>query len=194
MLCSLTLVEWAHVATIALSILSLATLCFLVWYTRETQKLRKIAQEQTDMMALPIPILKMPTREHADEYLFALQNLGKGPAFNLCLSDIIGEGIRITFRPPLVLPDDRSIAPCDWSCFINEKETDPDTDILSAAIDAGHIKDEFELTLRYENLRRKQYQIIHKVRWDTYCGFVPSTVRIQPLGVAESMSPGTSTQ
>ncbi|MCZ2152989.1 MAG: hypothetical protein LC114_03640 [Bryobacterales bacterium] len=99
-------------ASIALTILTAATLGVLIWYTVETSKLRKTAQAQTaesanlleeaqiqnetalrPIVALSIEhtLITDSERASSDTRLLKLRNLGKGPAFNVMIATLDGD-------------------------------------------------------------------------------------------------------
>jgi hypothetical protein len=80
-------------ATIAVSVLTLATLLVLIWYTIETSRLRRTAERQNEDSLRPILSLEFNyqysgQRKHI--VLMKIKNLGKGPAFNIALTSVQG--------------------------------------------------------------------------------------------------------
>jgi hypothetical protein len=87
-------------AGIALAVLTLLTLCVLIWYTRETVRLRKAAEKTNSMAILPAVVLSV------DEVAttFTIRNFGNGSAFNVAIKDVSGRGgASVKFKHPEML-------------------------------------------------------------------------------------------
>lgn len=77
------------VASIVTTAVTTATLIVLIWYTVETQKLRREAQRQNENSMMPIVAAQTGYFEpYVKSSCLAIRNLGSGPAFNIQISSI----------------------------------------------------------------------------------------------------------
>lgn len=76
----------------------------ILWYTNETWKLRKEAQEQNDHAIMPIVMLEratdLPVREDSNmsSVKIVVRNVGLGPAFNIEIEPLKGPETEIRFH------------------------------------------------------------------------------------------------
>jgi len=78
--------------------------CVLIWYTIETYKLRREAQTQTAMMAKPALFVRTQPQLLSSRLVLVVENIGKGPAFNVGFEPLTGPNCKMSFKAiPLLL-------------------------------------------------------------------------------------------
>src|SRR5260370_39247063 len=93
------------IASIVTTAVTTATLIVLIWYTVETQRLRREAQRQNENSTMPIVMFQSVyvRGQNITVSRPVIRNLGSGPAFNVSVSPITLSGRTVTFEHPRTL-------------------------------------------------------------------------------------------
>lgn len=93
------------IASIVTTAVTAATLIVLIWYTVETQRLRREAQRQNENSIMPIVMFQSVSvrGQHLTVSRPVIRNLGSGPAFNVSVDPMTLAGKTVTFEHPRTL-------------------------------------------------------------------------------------------
>jgi hypothetical protein len=93
------------IASIVTTAVTTATLVVLIWYTVETQRLRREAQRQNENSMMPIVIFQSVYVKGQNITVSrpVIRNLGSGPAFNVTIDPITLLGKTMVFEHPRTL-------------------------------------------------------------------------------------------
>lgn len=156
----------------AAAIAALLTFLALIWYTIETQRLRRAAEKQNQIVGMPIVVLRLSSEERMlgqplSLALQSLRNVGNGPAFNIDISPISKPPIEVRFSPvPILEPKDNRAL--DYCIFQNAATTgfSKMTVWLDSVIDAGELGSEMPVSISYSDASGRQYRSTHVIHFD----------------------------
>lgn len=145
--------DWLAAQTIAVVLTGLV----LIWYTIETQLLRKESQKQTEIQIRPFVIVELKNRK------FFLKNIGQGPALN------------VSVRPVQVSSDEQIIIKFgDMIPTINPGETielkaegfhkgNSTGDFFTAHLNPEYANRNLSIFIDYQNIDLKSYSTRERV-------------------------------
>jgi len=129
------------------------TLFFLIRYTRETTKLRRIADKQLDLSLRPCLTIYLNPNPS-----ITLKNIGHGPALDIFITPVVEDKFVYKFpRIHLLEPGKESI-----SFPVTRHRNDPEQTLLSGQISVWEIRDKVTLEIFYGNLGGIRYYSIVK--------------------------------
>lgn len=159
-------------ATAAAAVAAMLTFGALIWYTKETQRLRKATEEQAKNAVMPIIIFGMYSEDPRPGAPLTLgtqnvRNVGCGPAFNIEISPIERAPSEVRFDRVAVLEPKHQYA-LDYT--ISESLLTGDRSemrvYLDSVIEAGQLGEEFEISISYADFAGRRYRSNHLVRHD----------------------------
>jgi len=130
--------------------------CNLNIYTKETQKLVSVAQEQLDLQLQPALMITIWGLSDSPYKNIDLINIGNGVALNILVTSE-DKSLQFVDTPSLLLPkEEKSLYYIEGSIDLSKK-TDKDLRQLEKiSIDLGN-KKEFKIRIDYENIKNKKY-------------------------------------
>ena len=177
---------WDYVQVIAV----LLTLGVLIWYTVETYRLRKVAQDQTaataqllqeaqrqnevsanllqeaqrrnEMAVMPILAIAIESRPGGDKMQISLVNIGSGPAFNLSIDHIEWDNrkLQIEHESNVLRPTHSN----ELVFFFVERNSGSllDAKTLSQWIRASRMPDPLDIVVRCNSVNSVAYAFMFK--------------------------------
>jgi hypothetical protein len=148
--------------------------------------LRAEAGKQNESNVLPILILDWPNPEVDKADTPSVENIGKGPAFNVQIAPIAHAGLKVTFPEfGLLQVKDRNAPLMQITQAVEstpghliQRGFMPNTQTLAEMIQRHEFPTRFTVTIRYEDLTRKVYSTAFTITFDplrelfsvTFCG------------------------
>jgi len=159
LLFSICVRDWLAVQTFAIVL----TGAVVIWYTIETQLLRKETQKQTDLLIRPFVIIELKNRE------FFLKNLGHGPALNVQVRPVqvsSEESIVIKFGEmrPTINPGETVELKAEGF-----HEGNPTGRFFTAHLNPEYAKRNLSIFIDYRNIDLKSYTTRERVspkKWE----------------------------
>jgi hypothetical protein len=148
----------------------------LVVYTRETFLLRLAAEEQNEINTKPVLRFDLSTKEVAvgEEMKLAnmdLKNVGAGPAFNVKVMPILGDGVKMEVeeQPELTLIEAKGQVDLKFLISqdgIRSGMSGRDTRLMDL-IKRGKFPAKMPVTVEYNGLSRdKLFRTLHEIRYE----------------------------
>ena len=160
---------WATTAAAGAGVL---TFLALIWYTIETQRLRRAAEKQNQIAGMPIVVLRLLSGERklGEPLLLSFQsvrNVGNGPAFNINLSPIKKPPFEVTFSSIAIL-EPKENATLDFTIYQDAITSGMAkmTVWLESVIETGQLGSEMAVGISYADASGKRYRSNHVVRFD----------------------------
>lgn len=155
---NLNTIDWSAMSTLAL----ILTFGAILWYSYETQKLKRIAYQQLQIQVAPILIIYF--RENPSR--ITVRNIGNGPALNVEFEKIffpLSEGQKTEFTlkiddPPTLIPgEERSVM---GSMMINGKTIFEDFPKKGSTvwIEPKYAELDIEFAIIYSDMRNEKYE------------------------------------
>lgn len=143
------------------------TLVAVIFYTYETNKLRKETFRQTELQLRPC----ITMRKSGEDKKAVAMNIGHSPALNIEIEDINIKNQVISFqRRNLLKPDKDRMVKIIKKNIENPKEERKIEKIINDFpffnkndLPEGH----YQLTIKYKNIENKKYRSILKIHCDT---------------------------
>ena len=159
-------------ATIVAAIATTLTFAALIWYTIETQRLRRAAERQNEIAGMPIVALRLASGERKLGQPLSLasqsiRNVGNGTAFNIEISTIQKKPFEVRFEPaPLLEPKDNQLL--DYTIWQDAVTTgfSKTTVWLESVIESGQLGSEMAVNITYAAAADKRYQSSHVIHYD----------------------------
>jgi len=144
----------------------------LIWYTVETQRLRRAAEKQNEISGMPIVALKVASGERRLGEPLALEsqslrNIGNGPAFNIDVTPIQKAPFEVRFDPIRLLEpkDSQSLE----YTVLQDALTSGFSKMsvwLESVIETGQLGSEIAISVSYSDASGKRYRSDHIIRFD----------------------------
>lgn len=146
----------------------------LIWYTIETCRLRKEAQRQTAMTAMPALFVRTQRRPSSSSLFLNVENIGKGPAFNVCFESLTGPDCKLTFKPiPLLLVGEQHKEVESDIEEISAESYDTASGAIASLMSQERLPRELTLMASFQDLSGRRYKSSFLVRCD---GFVQELI------------------
>jgi len=151
---------------------TVAATLVLIWYTIETQRLRRAAEKQNEISGMPIVALRLASGERRlGESLTlefeSLRNIGNGPAFNIDVTPIQEAPFEVRFDPI------RLLEPKDSQRLVYTVLQDSLTSgfsktsmWLESVIETGQLGSEMAIRVSYSDASGKRYRSDHVIQFD----------------------------
>lgn len=160
--------------TLVAAVCGLIGIIVLVFYTRETFLLRKTAERQLDASEKPVLLFGLSSTNFQSGTPVALleptiRNIGSGPAFNVVIEPLRGDGVEVQFRLPNV-PDIEGKQQIPLKLFITQGgQTNGMSGWLSLLADLIR-RDKFPkdmiVAVQFDSISGKTYRSRNRVRYD----------------------------
>ena len=152
-------------ATIVAAIATALTFVALIWYTKETQRLRRAAERQIEIAGMPVIVLRLFSPLSLE--LQSIRNVGSGPAFNIEISAIQKPPFEVRFEPVPVLEskDNHSLD----DTILQDGGTGGFSKMtvwLESVIESGNLGPEMAVSITYTDATGKRYRSRHTVQYD----------------------------
>jgi hypothetical protein len=156
-----------------------ATLIGIVVYVFLTHRLSLEAERQNRYNLMPILVLDWPSPESEPGDTPSVENIGRGPAFNIEIVPIVHKGVRVEFpkSPKLaLLQNGHRITPLMLINEINQGTGrikvghDPSIGSLARFIVEEGFPSPFTVTVRYEDVSRHRYQTRFEIAYNQILG------------------------
>lgn len=143
---------WDYVTIVAVVL----TFFVLIWYTRETYKLRVAADKQYDVAITPILTIVPVPRNIA--VIPAIRNVGNGPAFNISIEAAnIEQQAKLDFSFPDILVQNECVELTLFLRKSNGARQIYTQDDITTNIVQGHLPETIPLTITYDGVNRQKY-------------------------------------
>ena len=158
-------------ATVAAAIAGAFTFFALIWYTIETQRLRRAAERQNDIAGMPIVLLKLSSVEQRPGGLLldceSIRNVGNGPAFDINISAIQKAPFEIRFEPiHLLEPKQTYVLDITVWRDVGVSVFSKMSVWLESVIESGELGSEMPVDISYADAAGKRYRSRHVVQYD----------------------------
>lgn len=144
----------------------------LIWYTIETQRLRRAAEKQNEISGMPIVALRLASGERGlGESLTldfqSLRNIGNGPAFNIDVTPIQKAPFEVRFDPIRLL-EPRDSQPLEYTVLQDGLASGfPKVSVwLERVLETGQLGFEMAIRVSYSDASGKRYRSDHIIRFD----------------------------
>jgi hypothetical protein len=159
-------------ATIVAAVAAMLTFAALIWYTIETQRLRRAAERQNEIAGMPIIALRLSSGERKLGQPLSLasqsiRNVGNGTAFNIEISTVQNRPFEIRFEStPLLEPKDNQLL--DYTIWQDAVTTgfSKRTVWLESIIESGQLGSDMPVDITYSDAAGKRYRSSHSVKYD----------------------------
>lgn len=161
--------DWVDYATFGVLT---ATFTVVAIYTWLTQRLRVAAEKQNESNLLPILVLHWPNAESDKVNTPSVENIGRGPAFNVQIAPITHGTINVVFFQFGLLQVKDSYAPRMHISQVVSKtpgrmiQRGYISSTLGDLIRNNEFPATFTILARYEDLARKRYETGFNVEFD----------------------------
>jgi hypothetical protein len=151
---------------------TVAATVVLIWYTIETQRLRRAAEKRNEISGMPIVALRLSSgeRRHGEPLsleLQSLRNIGNGPAFNIDVTTIQKAPFEVRFEPVLLLEpkDSQGLQYTVWQDAVISGFSKMSV-WLESVIEAGQLGSEVAITVSYSDASGNRYHSDHIIQFD----------------------------
>ena len=144
----------------------------LIWYTIETQRLRRAAEKQNEISGMPIVALRLASGERRlGESLTlefqSLRNIGNGPAFNIDVTPIQKAPFEVRFNPIRLL-EPKDSQRLEYTVLQDALASgfSKMSVWLESVIETGRLGSEIAISVSYSDASGKRYRSDHVIRFD----------------------------
>ena len=144
----------------------------LVFYTIETRLLRQATEQQLEGGIKPVVLLEISSKDRelgaaVNLTTFHLKNIGSGPAFNVRVAPIVGDGVRLDIGEiPLIESDDTKSFYPDVAQDGERNGMSMRPALLAHLICQGKFPYKMPVTVECRGLSGKPYRTCHELRYD----------------------------
>lgn len=145
--------DWPALQTWAMALTGLV----VIWYTWETRELRYAAYAQMDLQIRPYVVLQTEGNG------FLVTNFGNGAALHVRVEPVVvsvEERIELQFLKTVPVLRSGESGALEVTCF---KEGKPTSDIYKALLNPKHTTEEFDVTVRFDDLELNQYATTQRI-------------------------------
>jgi hypothetical protein len=176
------------IATFTAAIVGLMGLIVLIVYTKETYLLRKTSERQLEAAERPVLLFGLSSTEFQLAKPLELseptiRNIGSGPAFNVAIEPIKGDGVEVQFRLPNV-PYIEGNQQLSLKPFITQdglaNGMSEWLSLLADLIRRNKFPNDMIVAVQFDNIYGKTYRSRNRVRYESRAKLV-STVLVPPI-------------
>jgi hypothetical protein len=182
----------ATIGTLVAAICGWIGIIVLVVYTKETFLLRKTAERQLEASEKPVLLFGLSPTDFqsgmpVESLKPTIRNIGSGPAFNVVIEPLRGDGVEVKFRFPNV-PDIEGKQQLPLKLFITQGDQTTGMSgwlsLLAYLIQRDKFPKDMIVAVEFDSISGKRYRSQNRVRYDpteklVSTGLIPPIAEIQ---------------
>lgn len=176
-----------NMGTVVTAVVGLVGLFVLTVYTWETSLLRRAQEQQTENLIKPVLRFDLSSKERGlampmDLAAPSIKNVGKGPAFNISVSPLVSDGVKVDMDGVPLIEANGEVG-LTFSISQDGQYSGMSRQIseLRYLIEGKKLAAPITVDVECDGLSRKHYRTSHEIRYYSY----EKRVQTKFLGISE---------